>query len=106
MGNVIGTQWEMPVVPAGMCGLRISEIIGLRTPNINMENMRFAVIEQLPFKVPANTKLITEMAPTKSNDRGLPITEETLPYFLRQFHLIERQKDLIDASGGIDYDNK
>ena len=33
MGSVIGTEWEMPVVLAGMYGLRISEIIGLRTDN-------------------------------------------------------------------------
>ena len=51
-------------------------------------------------------ELITEMAPTKSNDRILPITEETLPYFLRQFDLIERQRELIAASGGEYYDNK
>lgn len=60
----------------------------------------------MPFKVPPGTKTITEMAPTKSNDRILPITEETLPYFLRQFDLIERQKALIEASGGVYYDNK
>ena len=60
----------------------------------------------MPFNVPPGTKIITEMAPTKSNDRILPITEETLPYFLRQFDLIERQKELITASGGVYYDNK
>ena len=68
--------------------------------------MQFGVVEQMPFKVPPGTKTITEMAPTKSNDRILPITEETLPYFLRQFDLIERQKALIEASGGVYYDNK
>ena len=106
MSNVIGTEWEMPVVLAGMYGLRMSEIIGLRTINIDLEKMQFGVVEQMPFKVPPGTKLITEMAPTKSNDRILPITEETLPYFLRQFDLIERQRELIAASGGEYYDNK
>lgn len=48
----------------------------------------------------------TEMAPTKSNDRILPITEEALPYFLRQFDLIARQKALTEAGGGVYYDNK
>jgi len=105
MSRVIGTEWEMPVVLAGMYGLRMSEIIGLRMQNIDLENMKFGVVEQMPFKVPAGTKIITEMAPTKSNDRTLPITEETLPYFLRQFDLIERQKELIAASGGEYYDN-
>ena len=91
---------------AGMYGLRMSEIIGLRTPNIDLEKMQFGVVEQMPFKVPPGTKTITEMAPTKSNDRILPITKETLPYFLRQFDLIERQKELIVAGGGEYYDNK
>ena len=106
MGNIIGTEWEMPVVLAGLYGLRMSEIIGLRTTNIDLEKMQFGVVEQMPFKVPPGTKKITEMAPTKSNDRLLPITEETLPYFLRQLDLIERQKDLLAASGGEYYDNK
>ena len=69
MSNVIGTEWEMPVVLAGMYGLRMSEIIGLRTFNIDLEKMQFGVVEQMPFKVPPGTKTITEMAPTKSNDR-------------------------------------
>uniref|UniRef100_UPI0023EF59E3 site-specific integrase n=1 Tax=Herbinix luporum TaxID=1679721 RepID=UPI0023EF59E3 len=106
MSNVVGTEWEMPVVLAGMYGLRMSEIIGLRTTNIDLDKMQFGVVEQMPFKVPPGTKIITEMAPTKSNDRILPITEETLPYFLRQFDLLERQKDLITAGGGEYYDNK
>jgi len=84
----------------------MSEIIGLRTTNIDLEKMQFSVVEQMPFKVPPGTKTITEMAPTKSNDRVLPITEETLPYCLRRFDLIERQKELIAASGGGYYDNK
>ena len=106
MGAIIGTEWEMPVVLAGFYGLRMSEIIGLRTTNIDLDKMQFGVVEQMPFKVPPGTKTITEMAPTKSNDRLLPITEETLPYFLRQLDLIERQKDLLAASGGQYYDNK
>jgi integrase len=88
MSKVIGTEWEMPVVLAGLYGLRMSEIIGLRTQNIDLEKMQFGVVEQMPFKVPAGTKIIDKMAPTKSNDRVLPITQETLPYFLRRFERI------------------
>jgi integrase len=105
MSKVIGTQWEMPVVLAGLYGLRISEIIGLRWRNVDLENMTFGVVEQMPFKVPAGTKTITEMAPTKSNDRMLPITQITLPYFLRQFELQERQKSLACSGGGEYYEN-
>lgn len=35
----------MPVVLAGMYGLRMSEIIGLRTTNIDLEKMQFGVVE-------------------------------------------------------------
>lgn len=106
MGNVIGTEWKMPVVLAGLYGLRISEIIGLRTNNIDLDKMQFGVVEQLPFKLAPGTKIISELAPTKSNDRILPITEETIPYFLRRFELIEQQKAMVEAGGGEYYDNK
>lgn len=106
MGYVAGTEWEMTVVLAGLYGLRISEIIGLRTSNIDLEKKEFRVIEQLPFQLPAGTKTVTKMAPTKSNDRTLPITEETFPYFVRQFDRIEQQKALLTASGGTYYDNQ
>jgi len=105
MGKVAGTEWELPVVLAGLYGLRISEVIGLRWENVDIEKMQFGVVEQMPFKIPAGTKIIDEMAPTKSNDRILPITETTLPYFMRQFELQERQKAFIRASGGEYYDN-
>ena len=106
MSKIIGAEREMPVVLAGLYGLRMSGIIGLRTTNIDLDKMQFGVVEQMPFKVPPGTKIITEMAPTKSNDRILPITEVTLPYFLRQYDLIERQKQLVVAGGGEYYDNK
>ena len=105
MAHILGTEWEMPVVLAGMYGLRISEILGLEKSKLDLKNMRFSVDEQLPFNLPAGTKFIEKLAPTKSNDRVLPITEETLPYFIRQFNLIESQKNMIVASGGEYYDN-
>jgi len=105
MSKIIGTEWEMPIVLGGLYGLRISEIIGLRWQNVDLEKMQFSVIEQMPFKIPAGLKIIDEMAPTKSNDRVLPITETTLPYFMRQFDLQERKKALVLASGGDYYDN-
>ena len=107
MSHVLGTEWEMPVVLGGFYGLRLGEIIGLRTDNIDLENMEFRVVEQLPYKLPAGTKVVLaeEMAPTKAGDRTLPITEVTLPYFLRRFELIDRQKFMAEAGGGTYYDN-
>ena len=105
MSKVIGTEWKIPVVLGGLYGLRISEIIGLRWKNVDLDKMQFSVVEQMPFKVPARTKIVDEMAPTKSNDRILPITEVTLPYFMRQFELQERQKAFARAGGGEYHDN-
>jgi len=105
MSKIIGTEWEMPIVLGGLYGLRISEVIGLRWQNVDLIKREFLVEEQMPFKVPAGTKVLDEMAPTKSNERLLPITETALPYFVRQFELQERQKALLQAGGGEYYDN-
>ena len=60
MGLVAGKEWEMPIMLGGLYGLRMSEILGLRWNNVDMEKGVFSVIEQLPFKVPAGTTTITE----------------------------------------------
>jgi integrase len=106
MGNVAGTEWEIMVVLGGMYGLRLSEILGLRTPNIDMANGTFSIVEQLPFRLPKGTTIIEEMAPTKSNDRALPITDVARPYFERQFDLIARQKEFVLSSGNEYFDNQ
>ena len=105
MSNIFGTKWELPVVLGGLYGLRISEILGLRWQNVDFDKMQFNVKEQLPFNLPAGTKLIDEMAPTKSSDRLLPITEDTLPYFKQQYELQEKQKEFSKAGGGEYYNN-
>lgn len=111
MSNVIGTDWEMPIMLAAMYGMRISEVLGLRWNNVNMEKGTFAVVEQLPHKIPAGTTVITEMAPVKgkgadgSGERVLPITEVARSYFQRQLDLQARQKELAASSGIAYYDN-
>lgn len=76
-----GNEWEMIFVLSGLYGLRRNEVLGLRWRNVDLKNKCFSVVEQLPFKVPPGTTTITEMAPTKSQDRVLPITEITLSFF-------------------------
>jgi len=105
LGHSMGNEWEMIVVLSGMYGLRRGEVLGLRWQNVDLENKTFSVQEQLPFKVPPKTTIIEEFAPTKSNDRVLPITDVTLPYFEQQLKLQERQKELAKMSGQPYYDN-
>jgi len=111
MGHVIGTEWEMPIMLSGMYGLRMSEILGLRWRNVDMDNGTFAVVEQLPFKLPAGTTIVEKMAAVKgkgadgAGERVLPITEATRPYFERQLDLQSRQRELARNGGGAYYEN-
>ncbi len=100
-----GNEWEMIFVLSGLYGLRRNEVLGLRWNNVDLKNKRFAVVEQLPFKVPPGTTVITEMLPTKSQDRILPITEVTLPFFVHQQQLQQKQKELAELSGQPYYEN-
>lgn len=107
MGSIMGTEWEMMVMLGGMYGLRISEVLGLRWDNVDMEKGTFNVVEQLPYKLPPGTlTLPDELAPVKSHDRLLPITEAARPYFERQLALQARQKELAALSEAAYYDNR
>ena len=100
-----GNEWGMIFVLSGLYGLRRNEVLGLRWSNVDLKNKRFAVVEQLPFKVTPSTTTITEMAPTKSQDRILPITDVTLPFFVRQQQVQHKQRELAELSGQPYYDN-
>lgn len=91
---VSGTNWELIIVLGGLYGLRLSEIIGLRWCNVDLEKGIFSVVEQLPFGLARDTKEVKEMAPVKSSERVLPITDATLHYFERQKELQLRQRAL------------
>lgn len=103
--NVMGTWWEFIIVLGGLYGLRVGEILGLRWRNVDMENGTFAVVEQLPYRLPPGITEVAEMAPVKSSERTLPITESTRPYFERHRIQQEEQKRLMAAAGQTYYDN-
>lgn len=105
MDKVAGTEWEMLIVLGGLYGLRRSEICGLRWQNVDLDNMTFGVVEQLPFNTPAKSVIIKEMAPPKSNGRTLPITDIALPYFERQLVLQEQQRNAAKQQGQDYYEN-
>ena len=111
MGHVSGTEWELPVMLGGMYGLRLSEILGLRWRNVDMEKGTFSVVEQLPFRLPAGTTIVEQMAAVKgkgadnAGERVLPITEATRPYFERHIELQARQREHAHNGGGTYYEN-
>lgn len=101
-----GTEWEMIIVLSGLYGLRRNEVLGLRWADVDLEHKHFSVLGQLPFHLPPKTTLIEEMAPTKSQNQVFPITDETLPYFIKQKEMQEKQRDLALLSAQPFYDNR
>lgn len=101
----MGNEWELIVILGGLYGLRLSEILGLRWRNVDLENQTFSVVEQLPFALPAGTTSVSEMAPVKSSERTLPITNLTMPYFISRVWRQTNQRILLESSGEDYYDN-
>ncbi len=106
LGRVAGTRWEMPIMLAGLYGLRISEVLGLRWDHVDLSGGSFHVCEQLPFHLAAGTTTLDQLAPVKSQERDLPITAAARPYFLRQKQLQNRRMELTALGGGVYYDNR
>lgn len=105
LSAVTGTEWELIVVLGGLYGMRLGEIIGLRWQNVDLTKDTFGVVEQLPFRMPADATVISEMAPVKSSERTLPITPLVKPYFQRHLELQQEQRRFADLSGTPYYDN-
>ena len=105
LAHTARTDWALVIVLGGLYGLRLSEIFGLRWRNVDLENRTFGVVEQLPFGLPAGTTYVEDMAPVKSSERTLPITDATLPYFIRQKERQSEQKRLLAMTGETYYDN-
>ena len=105
MGQVAGTQWEMIVALGCLYGLRRNEVLGLEISKIDLEKGVFKVDEQLPFNLPADTLRLQGLAPTKSKERTLPITDLTRPLFERQIETVEKQKQMMTQAGQTYYDN-
>lgn len=105
IAHTSGTKWELPVILGGLYGLRLGEILGLRWRNVNLTEKTFAVVEQIPFGLPAGTTIVEEMAPVKAGERILPITDLTLPYFERQLTLQKERRALLESAGQVYYDN-
>lgn len=106
LAKVADTKWDMLVMLGGMYGLRISEGIGLRWDNVDLENGCFNVVEQMMQQIPAGLKTVDELAPLKSESRTLPITDAARPYFERQLALQQHQRQLTELSGEPYYDNR
>lgn len=106
LSRTAGTRWEMPILLAGLYGLRLGEVLGLRWDNVDLDEGVLRVCEQLPYRAPAGVKRLDEMAPVKSQERELPITDAVRPYFIQHKQLQGRQMALAKLGGGEYYDNR
>ena len=86
-----GTQWHLLIVLGALYGLRLSECLGLRWKNVDLDHRTMAIVEQLPPLQPG-TYDISEFAPVKSSERTLPITEQTLRFFQARMEEQKLQK--------------
>ena len=72
----------------------------MRWRNVDIENGTLSVVEQLPYRLPKGTVTIEDMAEVKgtcddkAGERVLPITEASMPYFVRH---MEMQRAFISA---------
>lgn len=105
MSHVAGTEWETIVALGCLYGLRRNEILGLAISKIDLEKNVFKVDEQLPFNLPADVVHLDQLAPTKSKERTLPITELTRSLFVRQIETVQKQKQMMHRAGQAYHDN-
>lgn len=89
----------MIILLAGLYGLRRSEVTGLRWKNVDLELGVLKIVEQQPFALNPETTDISNMAPTKSIGRILPITPVTKEWFDRQLIVQQRQRRFCEVSG-------
>ncbi|MEG6613722.1 site-specific integrase [Pseudoclostridium thermosuccinogenes] len=71
-----GTWLEIPVLLAGMCGLRRSEILGLRWDDIDLEKGTITINE---VAVPSDKKIILKKPKSKASARTFAIPECIIP---------------------------
>lgn len=90
-------DWTFIITMAGIYGLRINEVLGLRWRNVDLYGRTFVVDKQLPFNTTAKNKMIPRMNPTKSTPRTLPITDQTYQLFeqLERIQSLRRMEDLL-----------
>jgi integrase len=76
LDKIEGTRFEIPVLLAGMCGLRRGEVLGLRWSDINFENKTISV-EQTA--VVADRQIIFKTPKSNSSSRTFMIPDVIIP---------------------------
>lgn len=106
---VHGNALETVVLLAVLFGLRLSEALGLRWRDVDLTHRQITLRGQIPCDLPKDAKIVPHLEPLKDRDEGetrsFPITEETLPIFLRLRQEQADQRRLCKLGGVKYYDN-
>ncbi|MDP2892423.1 MAG: site-specific integrase [Bacillota bacterium] len=97
------TQWKFIVVLGGLYGLRRNEVLGLRWKDVNISKRFFNIVEQLSNPEIRSSGKMTSDLKEKYSLRALPITEDTIKYFQRQYNrfgLIKNSADFQSIENG------
>lgn len=102
LNGISDTQWHFIVVMGGLYGLRRNEVLGLKWQDIDLQNKRFNIVEQLANRShQQKTGKLTSDLKESYSLRTLPITDDTIPFFVQQK---ENYKEKMIKAGEVFHD--
>jgi integrase len=78
---VAGTKDELPILLAGMCGLRRSEVFGLNWLDVNIDTGNISVNKVAVYSKKEKAWILKDKPKNKSSKRTFAIPSEILPIF-------------------------
>lgn len=88
--KVYDTDWEVPVILAGLCGMRRAEVLGLKWSDINYSEKTIAI--QRNVICSSKRFELSETTKTQSSTRTIAISEEIINALKRLWKRQERYK--------------
>jgi integrase len=95
-----GTKWEVPILLAGMCGLRRGEVLGLKWSDIDTEKGTLSVKQTA---VVANKEIIIKSPKSETSSRTIKIPDAILPVLKSKKgigYVVTGGKGLLPMHGG------
>lgn len=81
LNHVSGTKDEFPILLAGMCGLRRSEVFGISWPDIDTETGIISVNKVAVYSKEKKAWILKDKPKNKSSRRTFSMPSEIIPYF-------------------------
>ena len=77
--NIPGTRFEIPVLLAGMCGLRRSEVFGLHWKDVNLDTMEISIQQVAMYSKIEKAWIIKDRPKNQTSRRTFKIPSEIIP---------------------------